>query len=294
MTMRKLEIFASVAECGSMSAAARKLHISQSAVSQVVVEIEKKYDVLLFERYAHTLHLTPVGNKFLEYAKRSLRLMQETDAFLMGAANNQQMRVGASMTVGCTAICEILNRLREREPGLSVEVIVSNTQEIENKLLNYDLDIAVVEGRVVSEELMKERIARDSLVMICGRGHEFYGKSSVAISELDGQTMLFREEGSGTRELLENVLRAKKVVYHVGWVCNPPGVIEQAVKMNFGITAISKRMIRKELETGELWAFDVDGLDLSRDFTLVYHKDKYLTEIFDAFREECAMLREDA
>ena len=193
MTTRELEIFSTVMECGTMSAAASKLHISQSSVSQVVVELEHKYDVLLFERYARTLHLTDVGQTLLEYARQTLNLARESETFLRGATQ----RPGASVTVGCSVPCSVLEQLRRELPQIMLEVVVSNTQNIQERLLRYELDIGVVEGLVTHPDLVKERIVGDTLALICGQRHPFFGLKIVPMRELDGQTFLLREEGTG-------------------------------------------------------------------------------------------------
>lgn len=292
MTTRNLEIFAAVAECGSMSAAARKLHISQSAVSQVVVELEKKYDVLLFERYAHTLHLTQIGSMLLSYAKQALLLADETENFLLNVNRRARLRVGASVTVGSSLLCELLDRVREAIPQIDFEVAVSNTHAIEEKLLNYELDIALVEGKVASDDLVAERVAEDHLTLVCGQGHPFFGQKAVRAEALNGQTFLLREAGSGTRAQIENELRRHKVHYVAGWVCNNIDVIKKGVVHNFGISAFSPRLLREELRREQLWAFEAEGLNFERSFTLVYHKDKYQTEGFKKFREVCLELPE--
>ncbi len=294
MTTRELEIFSAVVDCGSMSAAARKLRISQSSVSQVVVELERKYDVLLFERYAHTLHLTEVGRTLLEYARQTLNLARETETFLRGATQRPHLRVGASATVGCSVLCPLLDRLRQELPQIALDVLVSNTQIIEDLLMRYQLDIGLVEGRITHQELVQERVTGDSLALICGRGHPFYGREMVSPRELDGQTFLMREEGSGTRAQLEGELERCKVQYHVGWVANSPEALRQAVIHNFGLSALSPYTLQDSLRKGELWAFRAEGMDLSRQFTLVYHADKYPAAAFTRFRQICQALGEEA
>ena len=260
MTTRELEIFSAVVECGSMSAAARKLRISQSSVSQVVVDLERKYDVLLFERYAHSLHLTDVGRTLSEYARQALSLARETESFLQGSTQRPHLRVGASVTVGCSLLCPLLERLRQELP------------------------------QVTHRDLVKERVVEDRLALICGRGHPFFGRETVSPRELSGQTFLLREEGSGTRAQLERELQRLKLHYHVGWVSSNPEVIRQAVIHNFGLSALSPRILRDSLRQGELWAFRVRELDLSRQFALVYHRDKFPGEAFSRFRRICAEL----
>lgn len=287
MTTRNLEIFVAVAECGSMSAAARKLSISQSAVSQVIVEIERQYNILLFERYSHTLHLTQVGYQLLDYAKKALMLSQETETFLLGANNISQLRVGASVTVGFSVLCPLLDELRRQMPDLDLRVLVSNTQEIEKKVHNYELDVAMIEGQVADEDLRADKIVDDHLVLICGRGHKFFGRNDVTIDELAGEHFILREEGSGTRALLEREMMAHKLDYDIAWISSDPQVIITAVTYNFGITALSPRAVQEEVKQGLLHAFEVKDFNLNRVFNLVYHKDKHPMEPFARLREIC-------
>ena len=283
MTTRDLEIFSAVVEQGSMSGAARKLCISQSSVSQVISDIEREYGVLLFERYAHSLHLTHTGKTLLEYARQTLHLVRETDAFLRSDAPRAELRVGASVTVGSCVLCPILQRLREQEPELRAEVVVSNSHEIAERLLKSELDIGLVEGRITHPDLVVQRAIEDRMVLICGRGHPFFGRSSVRPEELEGQPLILREEGSGTRAHLEDQLRRHNVVCDVRWICNSIEAIRDAVIHDFGLSVLSARLVREDRAKGRLWACPVEGLDLRRSFDLVHHKNKYIFDMFSRF-----------
>ena len=285
MTTRDLEIFSTVVEQGSMSGAARKLCISQSSVSQAISDIEREYGVLLFERYAHSLHLTHTGKTLLEYAKQTLHLVRETDAFLRSDAHRTELRVGASVTVGSCVLCPILQRLRELEPELRAEVVVSNSHEIEERLLKSELDIGLVEGRIAHPDLVVQRAIEDRLVLICGREHPFFGRSVIRPEELEGQPLILREEGSGTRAHLEDQLRQHNVVCDVRWICNNTEAIRDAVIHNFGVSVLSSRMAREDRAEGRLWVCRVEGLDLRRTFDLVHHKNKYVFDMFSRFRQ---------
>ena len=283
MTTRDLEIFVAVVEQGSMSGAARKLCISQSSVSQVVSDIEREYGVLLFERYAHSLYLTHTGKTLLEYARQTLYLVRETDAFLRSDVRRTELRVGASVTVGSCVLCPILQRLRELELGLRAQVVVSNSHEIEERLLKSELDVGLVEGRITHPDLVVQPAIEDQLVLICGREHPFYGRASVRPEELEGQPLILREEGSGTRSHLEEQLRRHNVVCDVRWICNNTEAIRNAVIHNFGLSVQSSRMAREDCAKGLLWVCRVEGLDLRRSFDLVRHRNKYIFELLSQF-----------
>ena len=295
MTTRELEIFSAVAEQGSMSGAARKLRVSQSSVSQAVAEIEREYGVLLFERYAHNLHLTHTGQTLLEYARQTLHLVRETDAFLRGEAHQTELRVGASATVGSCVLCPLLERLRAGTPGLRPRVVVSNSQEIQRLLLQNDLDVGLVEGRTAHPDLVVRQAMEDELVLICGKSHPFFGREQLRPAELEGQTLILREEGSGTRAHREEQLVRRGVTGVPDWVCTSPEAIRAAVIHGFGLSVLSRRQVREDLAAGRLWVCRVEGLELRRSFSLVYHKNKYPSDLFTRFCQTALELgREEA
>lgn len=263
MTTRDLEVFAAVAEHGSMSAAARALRVSQSSVSQAVADIEREYGVLLFDRCAHSLHLTPTGETLLAYAQKTLFLVREIDGFLRSGTCRSELRVGASVTVGSCVLSPILRRLQAQLPGLQPRVVVSNTHEIVDLLLKSRLDVGLVEGRVDHPGL------------------------AVRPEELSGQAMVLREEGSGTRAHLEEALRGCGVACRPAWVCSSTEAILDAVRHGFGISVLSRRLVRADLDAGRLWACQAEGLDLRRSFSLVQHRNKCPFDALTRFRQVC-------
>ena len=167
MTTRDRGVFAAVAEHGSMSAAARALRVSQSSVSQAVADIEREYGVLLFDRCAHSLHLTPTGETLLAYAQKTLFLVREIDGFLRSGTRRSELRVGASVTAGSCVLSPILQRLQAQLPGLEARVVVSNTHEIVDLLLKSRLDVGLVEGHVDHPSLAVRPAMEDELDMFC-------------------------------------------------------------------------------------------------------------------------------
>lgn len=287
MTRRDLEIFVTVADCGKMSEAARRLYITQSSVSQAVGEIEREYGVLLFERLSRSLHLTDVGRECLAYAKRVLALQREMDEFLRFSSQSSRIHVGATVTVGTCVISPILLELGRELPDVRADVLVANTHILEEKLLRSELDIALVEGVVKHPDLVSQAVIRDHLVLVCGPGHPFAGRRQVSAEELSGQPLILREPGSGTRAQVEDQLLARRVPMDVVWDCYNSEAIKNAVMDGHGISLISRRLVASECESGRLWAADVPELNLSRSFDLVYHKDKFLGSALRAFIARC-------
>ena len=283
MTIRSLEIFVKVAECGKMSEVARNMYITQSSVSQAISEIEKEYGVKLFDRISKKLYLTEAGKKLLGDGRHLLAVNEEMNDCMKHCAKNIRIRVGATVTVGTCVISPIMLELYKVNPLIEPEVFVEDTRLIAKKLLNSELDIAIVEGKIKHPDIVTKSIINDNLVLICSHKHEFYKRDSIKVSELSNQPLIMRELGSGTRAQLEKQLKELKIPMNIRWSCYNSEAILRAVVDNFGIAVISELLIEDYLKKHLLWACDIEGINLHRTFDIAYHRSKFFTENISAF-----------
>ncbi|EGT4924583.1 LysR family transcriptional regulator [Clostridioides difficile] len=283
MTIRSLEIFVKVAECGKMSEVARNMYITQSSVSQAISEIEKEYGVKLFDRISKKLYLTEAGKKLLGYGRHLLAVNEEMNDCMKHCAKNIRIRVGATVTVGTCVISPIMLELYKVNPLIEPEVFVEDTRLIAKKLLNSELDIAIVEGKIKHPDIVTKSIINDNLVLICSHKHEFYKRDSIKVSELSNQPLIMRELGSGTRAQLEKQLKELKIPMNIRWSCYNSEATLRAVVDNFGIAVISELLIEDYLKKHLLWACDIEGINLHRTFDIAYHRSKFFTENISAF-----------
>ncbi|MDL0149152.1 LysR family transcriptional regulator, partial [Clostridioides difficile] len=283
MTIRSLEIFVKVAECGKMSEVARNMYITQSSVSQAISEIEKEYGVKLFDRISKKLYLTEAGKKLLGYGRHLLAVNEEMNDCMKHCAKNIRIRVGATVTVGTCVISPIMLELYKVNPLIEPEVFVEDTRLIAKKLLNSELDIAIVEGKIKHPDIVTKSIINDNLVLICSHKHEFYKRDSIKVSELSNQPLIMRELGSGTRAQLEKQLKELKIPMNIRWSCYNSEAILRAVVDNFGIAVISELLIEDYLKKHLLWTCDIEGINLHRTFDIAYHRSKFFTENISAF-----------
>lgn len=283
MTIRSLEIFVKVAECGKMSEVARNMYITQSSVSQAISEIEKEYGVKLFDRISKKLYLTEAGKKLIGYGRHLLAVNEEMNDCMKHCAKNIRIRVGATVTVGTCVISPIMLELYKVNPLIEPEVFVEDTRLIAKKLLNSELDIAIVEGKIKHPDIVTKSIINDNLVLICSHKHEFYKRDSIKVSELSNQPLIMRELGSGTRAQLEKQLKELKIPMNIRWSCYNSEAILRAVVDNFGIAVISELLIEDYLKKHLLWACDIEGINLHRTFDIAYHRSKFFTENISAF-----------
>lgn len=287
MTYRYMQIFMAVVEHGTMSEAAKKLYITQSSVSQAIASIEKEYGILLFERLSHSLYLTPEGEELLIHAKALASAKHDMDEFLAAFSRSRKLRIGATVTVGTCVISPILHAVEASLSDTEISVFVSNTQAIEERILNNSLDIALVEGIVKSPDILRRNVISDRLVLICPPEHRFYGRAFVEAHELSGEIMILRESGSGTRAFFEEQMNRAGYPVRVLWECSNSEAIKTAVKGGHGLSVISERLVRSDVESGALWACDIKDIELRRYFAVVYHKNKYLSDGIRVFAEKC-------
>lgn len=274
MTIRHLKIFIAVAETGFMSAAANRLYLTQPTVSQAIRDLEEHYHVQLFERMHKKLYITQEGQQLLDLALMAVGNFDNLELSMQHLKERIPLRIGSSLTVGTCLMAKVIADLETMDPKQDIYSFVSNTEEIEQKLLRRELDVAVVEGIIESHELAGIPVVEDSLVLVCGKNHDFYQKEVVYASELEGRKFAIREKGSGTRKLFEQYLSAHDIHIRTAWEANCPRTILNAVIYNNALAVMSQRLIRHECihQAVKIFRYETDEWD--RYFKLVYRKRK--------------------
>ena len=223
MTIRHLTIFLTVAQQGSMSAAAKVLYLSQPTVSQAIRELETHYNGLLFERLGKKLYLTERGRLLLPHAEELVQQFRQIEELMLNQGQSSTLKLGSTITVGTCLTPSVIMDLQKCFPELSVYSYVSNTRDIEEKLLKSELDAAVVEGEILSPDLIVLPIIDDSLVLAVGKEHPFYTRQELSVADLQGQKFSMRESGSGTRQLFEDYASRHQLSYITTWEANRVG-----------------------------------------------------------------------
>ncbi len=277
MTLRHLLIFMTVAEQSSMSAAARALYLSQPTVSQAIHELENHYNGLLFERFGKKLYLTDRGKLLLPQAKELIHSFQHLEEMMLNQGQSPTLKLGSTITVGTCLTPDLILELRQAFPDLNIYSYVSNTRDIEKKLLRSELDAAVVEGEIQSSDLVVLPIIDDTLVLAVGKEHPFYDKKYLTVQELNHQKYAVREAGSGTRQLFEDFAVRHGISYEIAWEANSPGTLLNAVLNDQILSVMSLRLMEPEIKKQSVHVFYQEQGEWNRKFKLVYYKNKFLT-----------------
>lgn len=287
MTLRHFQIFVAVCDAMNMTAAANTLFMSQSAVSQAILELEGHYDVRLFERLSRKLYLTQAGEKLLSYARHIIRLNKDAESEMRALNQNSIIRIGASVTIGAYVLPKLIATLKGENPGLSMQVTEDNTAQIEQLILGDRLDLGLVEGEITLSDIVSKPFTEDILVLICGKNHPFSKRLLIEPHELEKENFILREVGSGTRKTFKDEMSKNALTWTSTWTCNNADTIKMAVAEGLGVSLISQRAVCREIESGGLHSVHINGLIFKRQFKLVYHKNKYLTEAMKYFISFC-------
>lgn len=277
-----MKIFVAVCRCKSATAAAEQIGIAQPAVSLAIRELEQYYGVRLFDRISHRLILTEEGRQLLEYADKIISLFDEAESGIRDWDSFGILRIGSSITIGTCLIPDYVRRFRLQYPKIKVRVTIDNSAEIEKKILENQLDFALIEGNIHSDSILCHRFLKDKLVLVCN-AKDAPCPDEVSLEQLGSLPFLLREKGSGTRELFDSTLLTRGIVVTPEWESISTEAIISAVSCGLGVSALPFRLVEQALSEKRLKRIRVRGLAFERYFSLIYHKDKHLSKSILAF-----------
>lgn len=274
-----------VCETGSMTETAKKIHMTQPAVSQTILDLEEELNVKLFDRIKNKLVLTNSGKVLLNYSQKILRLVKETEDVIEQITNIKkgELRIGASMTIGTYLLPELIKKFKRIYSGIKLPLVIDNTDFIVDKILGNELDIGLVEGRVDLEDIIIKPFQNDELCLICSRDHHWAEKKIIEPAAIKEADFIIREEGSGTREIIKRTFYKHNLACNIKHVFNNFEAIKNAVAANIGVSIVPEIAVSEEIKRGEIVKVDIKDIQLKRKFNIIYHKDKYHSELFKQF-----------
>lgn len=288
MTIRHLKIFLSVCENSfHTTKAAEELHMTQPAVSLAIKELEQHYGVILFDRIGRRLKITEAGQRLMEYSSHIISLFDDMEKGMKDWDSFGIIRIGASITIGSQFLPNYVKAFYNRLPGTEVNAVIGSSELLEQKIINNELDLALIEGVPHSPSLVAEEYMEDHLAVICPANGYFYQGKQFSIDEFRRQKFLLREHGSGTRETFDRTIEAAGFSIVPAWEAMSTTALVNAVINGLGITVLPYRMVIGPLEHGLIVSASVEGLSFKRKYQIIYHREKYLTSSAKAFIDLC-------
>ncbi|MFC4778370.1 selenium metabolism-associated LysR family transcriptional regulator [Paenibacillus sp. GCM10023252] len=281
LNFHQLHIFYTVAERGSFSAAAQALHMTQPAVTMQVQSLEDYFGTKLLLRSTKRIELTEAGRALMPYAQRSIELIRDTDA-AMSLFTKQlkgRLQLGASLTIGEYILPRLLGPFGQEYPTISISMKVMNTAQIMEDILNHQLNFGLIEAPVNHPDMHMEAVMSDELKLIVSKDHPLADRQSLTLAEVAEYPFVLREQGSGTRLVMEEQFRKKKIdpaSLKVVMELGSTGAVKSAVEAGLGISLLSTSSVKHEVELGLIRIIPISDSQFKRQFYSIYLKSALL------------------
>ncbi|WP_266182065.1 LysR family transcriptional regulator [Dyella humicola] len=287
MNIHHLAVFNAIAETGSISAAAQRMYISQPALSREIKDFETRLGITLFERLPRGMRMTHAGEVLQEYAIRLFEIAHTAEAAMREIADARMgnLSIGASNTNGTYVLPQRLAIFRRANPGVRITMFVGNTEQISQGVADMRFALGFIEGPLHVTGLIAEQFQKDELLPVVAANHELLKKKRLSAIDFNGQPLLMREKGSGTRELIAETLDANNVQQGSVMEFGNTEALKQAAVHGGGIAWLPRISITKELGEGTLQLLPVKGLMIQRPLSIIRRANAHLGPTSEAFLE---------
>ena len=288
MNIEHLYTFQEVVRLGSFSEVAKKLGISQPAVSFQIQKLEQELGIRLIDRSQRAIIPTAAGKRLLQFAD-SVEIERDSlqhDLEQMREEIYGELHIAASTIPGEYLLPPLLVKFKKRNPAVSIQVDVSDSVTVTDRIRDNTYDLGFCGLAPEGQDLASFKIASDEIVLIVSPEHPFAGKAEITPDELESELFIFREATSGTQRSLENLL-SKAGLTARKWrsqlVLGSTQAVVSAVASGAGIAFVSDMAVKKGGGTGAVKQIKVRGLRLIRDFYCVYRKERIVSRLLEEF-----------
>jgi len=286
MNFNQLRIFYSVARNNSVTLAAKELFLTQPAVSIQIHLLEEDHSVKLFNRSGKGITITEEGKLLLSYAERIFNLSDEMEEALwqMKSLDRGRLKIGSSRTIGSYYLPQLFEIFKLKYPHIEIQMDISNSSRVIEEILSFQNDIGFIGIDYFHKNLVLKPFIKERLVLITPTDYELTHKKAISYKDLNGQKMIMREKGSGTMELIKQELIKNKVSVETVMELGSNEAIKRAVEAGVGVSIISNNVVKREKDQGRIKVLHFSSnKDIIRYFYIIYHKNKYLSDLLKAF-----------
>lgn len=273
-SLKQIMVFDAVASLESVSAAARKLSMTQSAVSMSLGQLENLLGRPLFIRQGNRLTLSHWGNWLRPKARR---LLQDAQQIELGLHEQHlisgRFRICSSQTAAEHLLPELISKIDTDFPELRIDLMVENTENVIEGLLNYEYDFGIIEGRNDDSRLHQEQWLDDHLVVVSSPHHPYAKSKSASLAQLEQAKWVLREQGAGTRRIFEGAIHGIIEKLHVWKEYEYVSLLKALVKNGPYLSSLPYLDVEKEIANGELIVLSTPELNMQRHLSFVWRND---------------------
>jgi DNA-binding transcriptional LysR family regulator len=290
MEIRQLKAFIAIAETGTFTAGAARVHVTQAAISMQLKQLEQEIGAPLFIRAPRRVILTEAGEALLERARAILR---EHDAALaeiaeLAGAEHGRLRIGsASAMVAADPLPRILKELRARHPRADVSISSGTSESLVRQILAGELDVAFVSLPVETRGILTEVLSRDALVAIASPRHKLAKQRVVTAAALAKEKLILGEKGGNTRRLIDEFFSEAGVHPTIMMELSRLAAIKRMVEAEMGVGIVPSQSTREEVGEGRLITWWIEGAEINWELGLAKLSGGYDSPICQTFIQLC-------
>lgn len=285
MDLQKLRVFVVVAGESNVTRAARRLSLSQPALSKQLAELEDSLGTQLFDRLPRGVRLTAAGEMLLVHAGRIFAAERAAEAEIgeLIGLRTGSLSIGASTTIGSYLIPGVFGAFHRAHPEIKLELEIANTTAVQAMVADGRTDLGLTEGVVPGEQFTFEVAHYDQMVAIAAPGHPLLRHKSVLAADLARTPFIARERGSGTRDVIERAFAERALRIEPAMALGSTEAVKNAVAAGVGVAIVSRLTVEQELASGRLLLIDVRDLSIRRELHMVRLRGKRESPAVQAF-----------
>ena len=286
MEIRQLRAFVAIAESGTFTAGALRVHVTQAAISMQIRQLENEIGAKVFVRAPRHVILTEAGEQLLRRARHILR---EHDAALdeiaeLAGAERGRLRIGsASAMVLTEQLPAILKELRKQHPAAEISVLSGTSEVLVDQILAGEVDIAFVSLPVDVRGIKTERLSEDQLVAIASPRHKLAKQRTISAFTLAGERLILGERGGNTRRLIDQFFAQAGVTLRVAMELSRQQAIKRMVEEDMGVGIVPLQSVKEEVEKGKLVRWWIEGAEINWELGIAQLSNGYDSPIMQKF-----------
>jgi DNA-binding transcriptional LysR family regulator len=290
MEIRQLKAFLAIAEAKTFTAGARRVNVTQAAISMQIKQLEDEVGLQLFTRTPRRVILTEAGEYLLERARKILR---EHDSALaeiaeIAGAEHGRLRIGsASAEFAAQQLPHILQNIREKYPNAEIAVSAGTSEKLVDKIMHGEIDIAFVSLPVENSSITTELLFRDEIVAIAHPSHPMANEKYISAAALAGEKLILGERGGNTRRMIDDFFNAANVRPNIVMELSRQEAINQMVENNLGVGTAGAKTIANEIREGRIVSWLIEGAEINWELGLARLRGGYFSPIEKEFVRLC-------
>ena len=297
MDLRQLEIVKIVADSGSFTAAARQMHVSQSAISRQILMLEEELKEPVFVRLGRKVRLTPAGEALVALGKRVLADVRDTTTSIVEHHKKLTgtIHLAGGMTVCLHVFPSLLKEYRRRHPDVDVKLTTGGTPQLLERVRSGTVDVALLTLPVEGADLMQVPVLREELLLVTHPSNPVGRQRRIRAPDLDEQPLVLFERGSSTRRVIDDMIAREQIGPRIVMETENVEILKALVAIGMGMTIIPYQAVAREVRAGQLRCARLDGVSMVRETGWVYMRaarvPRLVQQMFEALERTLPRLK---